>query len=204
MSLAPQLCAVTTAILAGGAGSRVGGRDKGLLELNGQPLIAHVRASLPHDAIVLIIANRHHADYARFGRVVADIDEGIRGPLAGIATALTAAESEWVLTVPVDCPKPPLALIERLTLALWATSQKVAVANDGTHRQPLFALYHGSLADSARAALKLDAPVWRWQNEHHAIDVDFSDVSTTFDNLNTEQDLAAWTERLRAATQTAA
>jgi len=194
---------VTTAILAGGAGSRVGGRDKGLLELNGQPLIAHVRASLPRNAIVLIIANRHHADYARFGQVVGDIDEGIRGPLAGIATALTASVSEWVVTVPVDCPKPPLDLVERLTLALRSAPQKIAVAHDGTRRQPLFALYHRSLADSARAALELDAPVWRWQNDNHAVEVDFSDTAAAFENLNTEQDLAAWTVRLRAAMQAA-
>ncbi len=186
------------AILAGGAGSRLGGRDKGLVELDGRPLVAHVRAALPSDALVLIIANRHPAEYARFGRVLADIDAGTRGPLAGIATALTEAQSEWVATLPVDCPQPPRDLVQRLASALSRT-QRVGVAHDGTRRQPLFALYHHSLAASARAALERDIPVWRWQDENDCVEADFSEVAVAFDNLNTEQDLAAWTERMRAA-----
>jgi molybdenum cofactor guanylyltransferase len=189
---------VTTAILAGGAGSRLGGRDKGLVELDGKPLIAHVRATLPSEAVVLIIANRHHAAYARFGRVIGDLDGGTRGPLAGIATALAAAESEWVATLPVDCPQPPPDLVGRLVARLGQTTQRLAVAHDGTRRQPLFALYHHSLATSARAALERDASVWSWQDENGSVEVDFSEGAAAFDNLNTEEDLAAWAERLRA------
>lgn len=187
------------AILAGGAGLRLGGRDKGLVELDGKPLVAHVRASLPPEAEVLIIANRHQSAYARFGRVLTDLDAGTRGPLAGIATALAAAESQWMATLPVDCPQPPRDLVERLAAGLKQASRKLAVAHDGTRRQPLFALYHHSLAASARAALERDAPVWRWQDESDPLEVDFSDVAAAFDNLNTEEDLAAWTERLRAS-----
>jgi molybdopterin-guanine dinucleotide biosynthesis protein A len=191
--------AVTTAILAGGAGSRLGGRDKGLVELNGRPLVAHVRASLPPAAVVLIIANRNRAAYTQFGCVIGDLDNGARGPMAGIVTALTFAESEWVATLPVDCPQPPSDLALRLAQPLTGHSQKLAVAHDGIRRQPLFALYHRSLAESARAALERDMPVWRWQDENHGVEVDFSDVAAAFDNLNTEQDFAVWRERMRTA-----
>jgi molybdenum cofactor guanylyltransferase len=191
---------LTTAILAGGAGSRLGGRDKGLVELDGRPLVAHVRAWLPQAAEVLIIANRHHAEYARFGRVLCDLDAGMRGPLAGIATALAGAETQWVATLPVDCPRPPLDLVDRMASKLVQGPQQLAVAHDGSRRQPLFALYHHSLCASARAALERDVPVWRWQDENNCAEVDFSDVAAAFDNLNTEQDLAAWTQRLRPAT----
>ncbi len=40
MSFDPGL--ITAAILAGGEGSRMQGRDKGLIELAGRPLVAHV------------------------------------------------------------------------------------------------------------------------------------------------------------------
>ena len=51
---------VTAAVLAGGAGSRLGGRDKGLHPLDGKPLIAHVAQALAAQAgKILICINRN-------------------------------------------------------------------------------------------------------------------------------------------------
>ena len=76
-------------ILAGGRGTRMGGADKGLLELAGRPLVAHLLEALrPQVATVLISANRNTEVYARFGAtVVPDPWPDFRGPLAGIAAA---------------------------------------------------------------------------------------------------------------------
>ena len=66
----PQFAA---AILAGGEGRRVGGRDKGLLILHGKPLIERVADALRAQVgAILICANRHAGEYARFGSVIAD------------------------------------------------------------------------------------------------------------------------------------
>ncbi len=139
---------VTAAILAGGAGKRLGGRDKGLESLAGRPLIAHVIERIrPQVDDVIIVANRHLDEYAAYARVVADDSPGFLGPLAGIATALARCETEWLLTASVDVPQPPLDLASRLT----RTSAEVAVAHDGERRQPLFALYSTKLANAAQS-----------------------------------------------------
>lgn len=186
---------ITAAILAGGEGARVGGRDKGLLPLAGEPLIARVSRTLRSQADTLLIcANRHHDDYAAFGRVVSDATDGYRGPLAGIAAALAACTTQWLLTVPVDCPQPPADLARRLHAGAVAAGTALAVARDGARAQPLFALYSRSLADSARAALTGDAAVWRWQRECDAATVDFPGRGQEFTNLNTLEEFRRWEE----------
>src|SRR5215468_4061553 len=94
---------ITAAVLAGGEGRRVGGRDKGLLPLAGRPLIAHVVAALREQAgQIIICANRNASEYSGFGIVVGDMEPGFRGPLSGIASALAHCKTHWLLTVPVD------------------------------------------------------------------------------------------------------
>ena len=64
----------------------MGGVDKGLVELDGQPMVAHVLERLaPQVDEVLINANQNAERYAAFGHpVVADAIGGFAGPLAGL------------------------------------------------------------------------------------------------------------------------
>lgn len=206
---------VVGAILAGGAGMRVNGADKGLLSLQGEPLIEHVLAALrPQCDKVLIVANRNRDAYARHAATIADEIAGFAGPLAGIAAALQQAgpaassprrkivnpdsdpgpQSIFLLTVPVDCPQPPRDLAKRLRNALQTAPQlPCAFAHDGRGPQPLFALYRmtAGLLNSAHAALQSHASPVRWHQEIGASAVDFSDCAATFDNLNTPDDFRA-------------
>lgn len=189
---------ITAAILAGGEGRRVDGRDKGLLPLNGQPLVHHAVSALRGQATrILICANRNAEKYAAYGEVVADDSEGFLGPLAAISTALSHCTTPWLLTMPVDCPEPPHALGERLFSTALKSGGDLAVAYDGERRQPLFALYRRTLAQSARAALEANAPVWRWQDACGAVEADFSDRPAAFDNLNTDAEFRDWEQRHR-------
>jgi molybdopterin-guanine dinucleotide biosynthesis protein A len=182
---------ITAAILAGGQGSRVGGEDKGLLVLRGEPLVAHAWRRLRGQADrLLVCANRNLDAYAPYAPVVADPDEGFRGPLAGIAAALAACTTPWLLTVPVDAPDLPLDLAQRLAQASDSEAPR-AVVSDG-RREPLFALYPRELASSARAALAGDASVWRWQDACGTIAVDMSSQASAFANLNTADDFSRW------------
>jgi molybdenum cofactor guanylyltransferase len=185
--------AITAAILAGGEGRRVGGGDKGLLPLSGRPLIAHVIAALRGQAgSIVICANRNADRYAQFAPVIADGEVGFRGPLAGIAAALRVCKSEWLLTVPVDCPRPPRDLAMRLHDAALAEHRDVAAVFDGTRAQPLFALYRRTLAANAEDALKRDMPVIRWQLGLHRALADFSTRQQEFGNLNTPEEFRQW------------
>jgi molybdenum cofactor guanylyltransferase len=187
---------ITAAILAGGVGRRVGGRDKGLLALNGRPIISYVIDSLKDQAArIIVCANRNGDRYREFGDVIVDEVAGFHGPLAGISTALFACETPWLLTLPVDCPAPPKALAQRLFIVATEVERKIAVAFDGTRRQPLFALYRRDLADSARRALDSNDPVWRWQDACGAIEANFSDRPDALENLNSDAEFRAWEQR---------
>ena len=185
---------LTMAILAGGAATRLGGRDKGLQALAGRPLIEWVLDAVgemqagPVDLV--IAANRHQQEYSRYATTVADLQPGFHGPVAGIATALTHCSTPLLLTLPVDCPDPPRDLAVRLLAALG--SREAVVAHDGVRRQPLFALYRTTLAASARQAAEAGQGVWAWQTSIGAIELDFSDRRRQFHNLNTAEDFAAY------------
>jgi molybdopterin-guanine dinucleotide biosynthesis protein A len=190
-------CDITAAILAGGAGTRLGGRDKGLAALAGKPLITYVMQSLQGQARdVLICINRNAEQYAAFAKICTDGVAGFHGPLAGIDAALAVCATPWLLTLPVDCPRPPLDLAQRLRDAAHKADAPAAVAHDGIRRQPLFAIYRRETVDVA-SALSNDLAVWRWQDLSGAIEVSFADAADAFLNLNSEDDFRNWREHAR-------
>jgi len=183
---------VTGLILAGGASRRMNGEDKGLVALGGKPLLFWVVTALqPQVNSIVISASRNLAEYSRYAKTICDLTTGFSGPLMGIASVLASSfdhNSEWFLTAPVDCPAPPVDLSERLFTMAHSNDRLVAVAHDGTHRQPLFALYHRTLAASAVQATHNSMSVWQWQDQCDALEVDFSDRQKSFVNLNTKEE----------------
>jgi molybdenum cofactor guanylyltransferase len=199
---APSQAPITAIILAGGRATRMGGTDKGLVELAGRPMIAHVLAVLaPQVEAVLINANRNQARYAEFGHpVIADLDDGFLGPLAGLAAGLQAATTPLVLTAPCDCPLLPADLVARLRAALVAADAEIAVPFDGERLQPVFALVRRELAGSLAAYLAGgDRKIDRWFAQHRLAQADFSDRPETFVNVNDPAERAALELRLAAA-----
>ena len=198
-------------VLAGGAGTRVGGADKGLLPLCERPLVEHVIERLrPQCDRVLIVANRSVDDYTHYAPAIHDETEGHAGPLAGLVAAFgfllanRHALPRWLLTVPVDCPDPPRDLALRLhtALALDATAC-CAFARRAGQAQPLFAMYRvdddpAEWRTSAYAALHEHGSPWRWHAALEATGVDFDTPRDAFHNLNTPADIDEY-ERTHAA-----
>lgn len=184
----PLLPSITAVILAGGKARRMGGQDKGLVELAGQPLIEHVIARIePQVSQILINANRNTGQYARYGYpVVSDSLSDFQGPLAGFLAAMQQVESEFIVTIPCDGPCLPDDLISRLYNAQQAAQAEIAVAHDGKRMQPVYALISTHLQHSlndflASGERKID---W-WYARHHTVTADFSDAPQTFLNINT-------------------
>ena len=197
----PTQAPITAIILAGGRATRMGGTDKGLVELAGRPMIAHVLAALaPQVEAVLINANRNRDRYAEFGHpVIADLDDGFLGPLAGLAAGLQAATTPLVLTAPCDCPLLPIDLVARLRAALAAADAEIAVPFDGERMQPVFALVRRELAGSLAGYLAGgDRKIDRWFAQHRLAQADFSDRPETFVNVNDPAERAALELRLAA------
>ncbi|MGB3936850.1 MAG: molybdenum cofactor guanylyltransferase MobA [Burkholderiales bacterium] len=181
---------VTGIVLAGGQGRRMGGVDKGLQPLHGEPMIAAVLARLaPQVAEILINANQNLEAYARFGhRVVPDAIGGFAGPLAGLHAGLGAAKHGLVLTVPCDSPFLPLDLLARLQKRL--DDNDLAVAKTGDQPHPVFALVRKSVRANLETFLagggrKIDA----WYATLKVVEVAFDDEAEAFRNINTREEL---------------
>ena len=204
-------------VLAGGEGRRMGGVDKGLQLLDGEPLARHALQRLQQQTLgaprtLAINANRNQALYASWGVPVwMDAVGGFAGPLAGFHTALAqcAATHDYLLTVPCDSPLFPLDLLARLAHALAAGNARIAMASapDGPHdpalrRQPVFCLLRTSLLPSLEQYLKdggrkIDA----WTQAQGQVEVGFDrpqDDARAFFNANTLAELQALHKPLTA------
>lgn len=191
---------ITGLVLAGGRALRMGGMDKGLVELGGRPMVAWVIACLQDQVAELIInANRNQDIYAAMGYpVVADRSGEFQGPLAGMASGMQAATGDWLLTAPCDSPLVSPMLARRLWKACEQGAE-IAVAHDGERLQPVFAMIRCSLLESLQDYLdsggrKID----RWYAQHAMQAVDFSDCTDTFLNINEPADREDLEARLAA------
>jgi molybdopterin-guanine dinucleotide biosynthesis protein A len=186
--------AVTGVVLAGGQGRRMGGVDKGLVELRGRPLVSWVIERLaPQTGSLIINANQNVERYAAFGYpVVRDALEGFAGPLAGLHAALGAATGDWLVTAPCDSPFLPLDLVARLCAAAALDDATLAVARTFDQPHPVFALVrrdvHAHLERFlANGGRKIDA----WYATLRVTEVPFDDEADAFRNINTIAELAA-------------
>lgn len=184
--------AITTVILAGGLGTRIGGA-KGLQSLHGRALIDWVLDSVSRQSEeVLINANGAPDAYLCFGYpVIADQTPNWPGPLAGLQSALRLARHDWVACVPCDTPFLPDDLIARLYKAVSATTtMDASVAVVAGKRQPTIALYHKNVLPKLDAYLNSGGrKVNSWLETLHLSEVVIDDA-IAFTNINTLDDLA--------------
>jgi molybdopterin-guanine dinucleotide biosynthesis protein A len=185
---------VTGVILAGGRATRMGGVDKGLVEINGRPMIAWVIDTLrPQVANVVVNANRNHESYRGFGCDVADDgDSEFRGPLAGMASGMSVARTPYIAVVPCDSPLIHADLVARLYEAASASGSRIAAAHDGERLQPVFALLARDLQDDLTGYLDNgERKIDRWYARHGFESVDCSDMAASFVNINAPEDKRA-------------
>ncbi|MEZ8392465.1 molybdenum cofactor guanylyltransferase MobA [Vibrio cyclitrophicus] len=177
-------------ILAGGQASRMGGKDKGLVELNGSPLIQYVINKLSQqDVSITINANRNLGSYQAFAPVVSDSFPDYPGPLGGIHAGLQNATTDWVGFVPCDSPQISDDLVERFCSAVKEDSD-ILVAHDGEFKQPVFTLFHKRVLPKLEAFLERgDRKIILLYKECVTEYVDFSDSPNCFVNLNTPEEL---------------
>jgi molybdopterin-guanine dinucleotide biosynthesis protein A len=189
----PTPAEITGVILAGGKARRLNGRDKGLEPFSGRPLVEWVVAALaPQVGGLVINANRNQETYGRLGYpVIADQLDDFQGPLAGFASAMAAASTPWILTVPCDGPFLAPDLAARLVAALKRDDAELAVASDGRRMQPVHALLPVSLAPNLAAFLSEgERKIDRWYARHRVAVADLSDRPESFANINSEADFA--------------
>jgi len=183
---------ITAVILAGGRGMRMGGADKGLVNYQDKPLVAHVLERIqPQVDHVIINANRHVEQYQGFGvPVVTDNNDQFDGPLAGMQAGMHHASTEWILSVPCDSPLLPLDLVSRLRRAISEASAinhthaLLAIARSASGTHPVFCLMPRQLSVDLDAFLQQgQRKVSAWQAQHPHVFVSFEDEQA-FTNIN--------------------
>jgi molybdenum cofactor guanylyltransferase len=206
--LASACSSITGVILAGGRSRRMGGGDKGLLDLGGKPMLAHVIDRLaPQVGRVIINANGEPRRFAAWSLpVVPDTVGGFAGPLAGVLAGMRwshayAPEARFIVTAAGDAPLLPRDLAGRLLAALAPGKAVIAMAQSLGELHPVIGLWPVALADDLEAQLVAGVrKVLHFTRRHGTIAVPFAPVRRCgvdidpFFNANTPAEL----ERLRA------
>ncbi len=198
---------ISACVLAGGRATRLGGRSKSQLIAGGAPILERqldVLAPRVAQVIVSVAPGAAVEVPARWRDRVTLVEDAAagEGPLAGIAAALTACSSEWLLVVAGDTPGLTAPVVELLLAEAAAAAEADAVApRIGGLPEPLLAVYRARLAplvarrlaDGNRkvAALLTDAGLAvRWIDEAalRAVDPELR----ALDDVDTPDDLARW------------
>jgi molybdopterin-guanine dinucleotide biosynthesis protein A len=192
---------LTIAIVAGGAGARMGGASKAFLDVGGRPILDRQIEILRPRCAEILVAVAPSSDPSPFAsrglRVVRDLFPGA-GPMAGLHAALAACATPWLLAVACDMPSLDGDLIDRLIdLSKGADRFDALVPRRDGRPEPLHALYRAEIVDEAVRCLEagrlamtdlLDG-VRTWYLEEG--DLPGLGGSRSFANLNTPEDLAA-------------
>ena len=198
-------------ILAGGLATRMGGGDKGRLQVGGESLLARVVDRIaPQVAGLALNANGDPQRFDDLGLpVIADTIDGFAGPLAGVLAGLDWAAEQGassIVTVAADTPFFPQDLAERLLAAAEGqryplvlattprTSEEALKSGGGrrVNRHPTFGLWPVELREYLRGALQNGLrKVVLWTDQHGGREALFeAEPFDPFFNVNTPEDLA--------------
>lgn len=125
---------ISLGILAAGRGQRWGGRDKGLIPVAGQLLVAGIVQAFETDVVEVIINCRRHPHvYSQYcQRIVGDALHDV-GPTAGIAALLASSQTPLILILPCDIIGPTTGLLTRMLAQLTAADTGVVITDDNGH-----------------------------------------------------------------------
>lgn len=190
---------ITGMVLAGGLARRFNSEDKGLITLNGKPLVWYALDALVQVANPVVInANRNKSIYERLGHpVVEDLDQSFSGPLAGVLSVMRQAKTELVLSVPCDCPLIDIQVLSRMINCQKEMSADCCIPFDGERVHPVFLLIRTALQDDLATYLGSgERKIDRWLEQHKLVKVDCSDSADSFLNVNTPEQLIHLQNRL--------
>lgn len=159
MDIVKRYDQISAFILSGGASSRMG-KQKGLLEFGGEPLIVRTAHLLePLVAAVTVVGSPEH--YGTLGlHAIADRDFGspdakgeIQGPLVGIASALTETDTIWNLILACDLPYLTSGWLDWLLARAMGSGHQIVMPRTSGGLEPLAAIYRRECAAPIVASL---------------------------------------------------
>lgn len=180
---------VTGIILAGGKSSRME-QDKGLVDLNGKPMIQYIIDVLkPVTSNIIIIANND--EYKSFGYPVYKDIIKEKGPVGGIYTALNQSKTEKNLILSCDTPFVTKELL--LHLIEQSNDYDIIVPNYQGKTHPLIGIYSKSIQPVFKHSLDknlLKLSLVIEQTNYKLLNLDAKQFKASiFKNINTLNDL---------------
>ena len=191
-------------ILVGGLSRRMGGGDKTLLYLAGQPMLDHVIKRIgPQITQLVINANGDLSRFAMFNLpLIPDSIPDYAGPLAGILSAMEygrEAGYSHLVSVSGDTPFLPLDLVQKL-LEPIRKGADIALASSNGRTHPVVGIWPLFLEKNLRDAMvhenlrKIDFFTARYKTA--IIEFEASIVDPFF-NINTKEEWAEAEQLLR-------
>jgi molybdopterin-guanine dinucleotide biosynthesis protein A len=144
------------AVLAGGAGTRLGGA-KATTELAGRPLIEYPIAAAEAAGLEPLVVAKPDSELPPLSVEIVREPEEPRHPLCGIVAALRCAAERPAVVVGCDMPFLSPALLSWLA----STREPLVVPVLGGRPQPLLARYDASLLPELEMALAAEEPLGR-------------------------------------------
>jgi molybdopterin-guanine dinucleotide biosynthesis protein A len=196
---------LTLAIQSGGQSTRMG-RDKGLIEFLGRPLIVRVMERLAPIADEIIVTTNNPRAYEFLGvPLFPDLKPG-RGALGGLYTALASASHSLVAVVACDMPFASSTLLTHARDLLLGGDDDVVVPESGDGMfEPFHAVYRRETCLSA-VAQAIDSDQWKliaWYPQVRVRTLAPGDVARldpsglAFSNVNTPDELSQAEQRAR-------
>lgn len=176
-------------ILAGGKSSRMG-RDKGLMEIAGKPMVQYLVETLveiPFPAQIIA----HDAAYHQFGLEVIEDEILEKGPLGGLLTALRHASKNAVCLL--SCDMPFLKKETLKSLIAQSDDYSITISSFKNRIYPFPGIYPLRVTSSVEehvAANKLKLQNFILEKPHQIFPLDaFSEhCALEFLNINTPED----------------
>ncbi|WP_084130052.1 molybdenum cofactor guanylyltransferase [Demequina sp. NBRC 110055] len=143
-------------VLAGGRGSRLGGVDKGAVEVGGAPLLDRAVDAASRARVTIVVGPSHGLPQDMLSTRE---EPPLSGPVAAIAAGLTALPgpaSPWVLVLACDMPFAAEAVDDLVesSVRVGPSGDGVWAVDEGGRTQPLLALYRRESLERALSALE--------------------------------------------------
>jgi molybdopterin-guanine dinucleotide biosynthesis protein A len=181
---------ITIVILAGGKSSRMK-QDKGLMLVNGKPMVQHlIDVSQSLKLKTILIAN--NTEYTAFGIPVYEDVYKESGPLGGIHSGFTHSQTPRIIVLSCDTPFVNTALIKHLIEA--SNSHDITVPRHGFKTHPLIGVYSRNILNLLIESIdnnNLRVIDLIKKTIHLTLDVTTTFSADIFENINTKKDLYA-------------
>ena len=130
------------------------GKEKGLVDFQGKPLISHAILALkPLVDNIIIGANNHLNDYRKFGYTIIEDEVKNIGPIGGVLSALRNSNTKYNIILSCDMPFINAELLHYLNIKSQDYDVVVPI-HDTDKIEPLCGIYSKDIIHVMEAAVE--------------------------------------------------